>query len=268
MVGLVADHGVHPELQGLVRIIGAEGIQAIPDEVLHGTFRQLFLRKGERMGQVQESRRIIQVCVVLQQFHDPLRLTLYEQAGEQEAGLVQCRFGGKDFLQHALGASLIAGLQQLFDLGQSLLSHRGKMLLDPLTKLRLRQGAGQFGHHLTVHEELQVGNAAHLIAGGDVGVGLGVHLDQFPAPVRLAGELFNDGTEEAAGTTPCGPKIHQYRNMRTTCDHLPLKVGHLEVNPRLGRHHASSGSSSPEGPYPPPGTPARRRKRCCATRCW
>ena len=140
VVGLVADHGVHPALQRPCRIIGAEGIQAIRTRVLHGDLPAAVPSKGTAHGpgsrRAGASSRCAWCCAVPRPVCGS-RCT--SRRARQEAGLVSAG-SAEARLSTRVGHRPHRRPQQLFDLGQSLLSTRGKMLLDALTKLRLRQG--------------------------------------------------------------------------------------------------------------------------------
>jgi hypothetical protein len=64
----------------------------------------------------------------------------------------------------------------------------------------------------------EVGDSAHIIAGGQVLVFVGVDLENYSLAGHVFGRLGDLGSCDAAGSTPLGPEVDEDGNARTLND--------------------------------------------------
>ena len=98
----------------------------------------------------------------------------------------------------------------------------------------LGNGANNGVDLLTALENHQGGNTANAVLARDVGVFVGIQLEDFDLTVELLGDLLNDWSNHATGATPGSPEINQYRNV--ALEDVLLERG---VGDRSGARHMS-----------------------------
>ena len=86
--------------------------------------------------------------------------------------------------------------------------------------LRDRAGEGRFGdstdngvNFLTGLENHQGRDAANAVLAGDVGIFVGVELENFDLPFEFLGGLVNNRSHHAAWATPGSPEVNQDRHV-------------------------------------------------------
>src|SRR5699024_4815341 len=79
------------------------------------------------------------------------------------------------------------------------------------TQCGLGLGAGDALDHLAPREQQQRGDGGDLVLGGQLLIGLDVHLGHCQLVGFGAGDLVQDRGHHGAGTAPAGPEVHQDR---------------------------------------------------------
>ena len=139
------------------------------------------------------------------------QLLLDQQPGQGQTGRRVLRFPVDDLLQKALRLLLLPGLQFDSGLRKELVDVRGTIGLEKPPDLGFRDGARELVDRLPLLEKNDLRNAADLEGQGQVLIFVGVDLGQQEGSGVFFGQLFQDGTQAAAGTAPGSPEVHQHR---------------------------------------------------------
>src|SRR5208282_2670337 len=100
--------------------------------------------------------------------------------------------------------------------------------IQSLLNVVLRAIADELLHDLSILEDEQSWNAGDFVAHGGSAVAVHVHLSDLDFALILAGQLFHDGSDRAAGATPGCPKIQQHGRIGLQDIGIKISVGDLD----------------------------------------
>src|SRR4030088_2236263 len=119
---------------------------------------------------------------------------------------------GRDSRRSADSNSLPTKLNARLGPGARILDRNDspEVLVDGLLNRLFRNVAYDLFLHLPTLEHEQSGDAAHAIAHRSRAVIVDVHLADLHSALVILSQLFDDGSDGAAGSAPRGPEIHQH----------------------------------------------------------
>lgn len=80
---------------------------------------------------------------------------------------------------------------------------------EPGGHLIVAYGAGLFAEKFAFGEDHEVGDAAHVVAGGELGIGVGFYFEYEGLAGGFGGGAGDFGRSGAAGTAPGGPEVNE-----------------------------------------------------------
>ena len=132
-------------------------------------------------------------------------------ASEEDAGKADDRVrvgwrGAQRLAETGLGGRRVVRGERL-GLARGPLRRRGDELLEERPNLRIGDGAGEFGHDLTVAERLHGGDALDAVLGRRSRVLIRVELGEEDVIAERGGDALDGGAEHTAGAAPRRPEI-------------------------------------------------------------
>jgi 4-hydroxy-tetrahydrodipicolinate synthase len=155
--------------------------------------------------------------------------TVDQHGGKNRAGFGLVGLPIEDLAEDVLRGDIVVGEE-----GSACLIHHdvefgGENPLDPLANCRFGERTCERVGDLAVPKSDDHRDALHAVLGGKLLVGVDVDLDEFEGASGFRRDLLEDRSQDKARLTPCGPEVHDDRNLTAAPQHFLREIGRVDI---------------------------------------
>jgi 4-hydroxy-tetrahydrodipicolinate synthase len=155
--------------------------------------------------------------------------TVDQHGGKNRAGFGLVGLPIEDLAEDVLRGGIVVGEE-----GSACLIHHdvefgGENPLDPLANCRFGERTCERVGDLAVPKSDDHRDALHAVLGGKLLVGVDVDLDEFEGASGFRRDLLEDRSQDKARLTPCGPEVHDDRNLTAAPQHFLREIGRVDI---------------------------------------